>query len=121
MENFNMCRPVFPGGVRDGEIMSKEIIHEAFELDLNDATTAEAAFAMLWIYYQALNEMVQPEAQDKDRMKKIRLMTPKVGHAITVYHAYARFRINELLEQLKKLEQRKTLGQRVKEWFRRGK
>lgn len=98
--------------------MSKETIHEAFQLALNEAKTAEDAFAMLWIYYQALNEMVQPEAQDKDRMKKIRLMTPNVGHAIMVYHAFVAGKVASLLDQIKKLEQRKTLGQRVKEWFR---
>jgi hypothetical protein len=87
--------------------MSAETIHEAFELDLNKADTAEDAFKILCAYYSALVELVQPESQDKDRMKKIRLMTPKLGNAITVYHAYV------------KLEPKKTLGQKVKEWFRR--
>jgi hypothetical protein len=95
-----------------------DVVHRAFETDLNDATTAEEVFAMLWIRYSALNEMVQPSSHSEGRMLNIQRMTPKVGHAITVYHAYARFKINELLEQIAKLEQRKTLGQRVKEWFR---
>ena len=99
----------------------EDAVHRAFQIDLNEANTAQDAFAMLWIYYQALNEMVQPEAQNKDRMKKIRIMTPKVGHAIMVYHAYVCGEVVSLNDQIEKLEQRKTLGQRVKEWFRRGK
>lgn len=82
-----------------------DTVHRAFEIDLNDAKTSQEAFAMLWIYYQALNEMVQPDANSEGRMRKIRLMTPRVGHAITVYHHFA------------KLEQRKSTFQRVKEWF----
>ena len=99
--------------------MSKETIHEAFEIDLNDATTAEDAFAMLWIYYQALNEMVQPSSHSDGRMHSIQLMTPKVGHAIMVYHAFVCGKVASLLEQIERLEQRKSTFQRVKEWFRR--
>ena len=98
--------------------MSAETIHEAFELDLNEADTAEDVFKILTTYYSALVKLVQPEAQDKDRMKKIRLMTPKVGHAILVYHAFVCGKVASLLDQIEKLEQRKSLGQRVKEWFR---
>lgn len=101
----------------------EDAVHRAFELDLNNATTAEDAFAMLWIYYQALNEMVQPEAQDKDRMKKTRLMTPRVGHAITVYHAYVQSKMDDLQTQIAVLTIRldQKWWNRVREWFRRGK
>jgi hypothetical protein len=99
----------------------EDTVHRAFETDLNDAQTAEDAFKILTTYYSALVELVQPEAQDKDRMKKIRLMTPNVGHAIMVYHAFVAGKVASLLEQIKKLEQRKSTFQRVKEWFRRGK
>ena len=114
-----MCGTVFPGSVRSGEIMSKETIHEAFNTDLNEAQTAEDAFAMLWIRYTALNEMTQPSSHSDGRMLNIQRMTPKVGHAITVYHAYARSKINGLLDQIEKIEQRRAVWQMVKEWFRR--
>jgi hypothetical protein len=74
---------------------------------------------MLWIYYQALNEMVQPDANTEGRMRNIRLMTPKVGHAIMVYHAYVCGKVASLLDQIERLEQRKSVWQRVKEWFRK--
>lgn len=96
-----------------------DTVHRAFELDLNDAQTAEDAFKILTSYYSALIEMAQPEANGQDRMKKIRLMTPKVGHAIMVYHAFVAGKVASLLEQIKKLEQRKSTFQRFKEWFRR--
>lgn len=101
--------------------MSKETIHEAFEIDLSRAETHEEAFKALSDCYSALVELGQPDANDKGRMRNIRLMTPKVGHAIILYHFLSQSKIGELLEQIEKLEQRKSIFQRVKEWFRRGK
>ena len=42
--------------------MSAETIHEAFELDLNEAKTHEEVFKILDARYSALIELVQPEA-----------------------------------------------------------
>ena len=98
--------------------MSAETIHEAFELDLNEAKTHEEVFKILDARYSALIELVQPEAQDKDRMKKIRLITPKIGNALIVYRFSVQSKINGVLNQIAKLEQRRSTFQRVKEWFR---
>jgi hypothetical protein len=96
--------------------MEQYTIHEAFEIDLSRAKTHEEAFEALSRYYSILVELVQPDANDKGRMRNIRLITPKIGNALLVYHAFVLDEIN----QIKKLEQKKTLGHRVKEWFRRG-
>jgi hypothetical protein len=96
---------------------AKTTIHEIFKTDLSRVKTHEEAFDTLSRYYSALVELVQPDANDKGRMRNIRLMTPKIGNALLVYHAF----VLDSLNQIKRLEQRKSTFQRVKEWFRRGK
>jgi hypothetical protein len=89
-------------------------------MDLNTANSPQDAAEVMAVYHSVLVELAQPNAKSDNRMNKIRTMLTSSGEAERMTVKLYQAKINELLNQIERLEQRKTLGQRVREWFGRG-
>lgn len=88
-------------------------------LDLNAANSPQDASEVMAVIHSVLVDLAQPKSKAGFRMNKIRTMLTSSGEAERMTVKLYQAKVNELLNQIERLEQRKTLGQRVKEWFRR--
>ena len=90
-------------------------------MDLNTANSPQDASEVMAVIHSVLVELSQPNAHSDNRMNKIRTMLTSSGEAERMTVKLYQAKVNELLDQIERLEQRKSVWQRVKEWFRRGK